>query len=185
MILQVGLGAAIQLVELSGQLLRERGGRDLSIFPGGAFTFGGFLSQSISKLFRRRSPRLSRQGRTEVVRAQQIANITGDPLLRVADPFNPQTLGIFRESQRDIAPLLFFEAARRREAARAPVVSRAPQVPFTPERVAGIQEFFGSLPTLDPGQSLQERKAAIAAIAAASPTRRDRLAAGIRLRDSR
>jgi len=181
MILQIG----VNILELGGQLLKARGGPGLSIFPGGTFTFGGFLNQAIGQLFRRPSPRLSRQGRTEVVRAMQIANITGDPLVRVADPFRERVLGIFRESQRDIAPQLFFEAALRREASRAPVVSRSPQVPFTLQRVAGIQEFFAGLPRLDPGQTLQERKATIAAIAAASPDRRSRLAAGIRLRDTR
>ncbi len=190
MILQIGPALlAAQAVEIGGQLANLATGRRLGIFPevGGvaAFTPIGFLQASFARLFRRRTPRLSRQGRTEVVRAMQIANITGDPLVRVADPFRTQTLGIFRESQAPIAPLLFREAALRREAARAPVVSRAPQMPFTPERVARIQEFFGSLPTLDPGQTLQERKTAIAAIAAASPTRRSRLAAGIRLRDTR
>jgi len=184
MILQLPLLLS-EAIELGGGLLRARGGRDVSPFPGGAFTLGGFITQSIRNLFRPRTPRLSRQGRTEVVRAMQVAKITGDPLVRVADPFRAQTLGIFRESQRDIAPQLFFQAALRRETARAPVVSRSPQVPFTPQRVAQIQQFFRSLPTLDPGQTLQERKATVAAIAAASPTRRSRLAAGIRLRDTR
>ncbi len=190
MILQIGPAfAAAQAVELAGLLANLATGRRLGIFPEvsgqAAFTPIGFLQASFARLFKRRTPRLSRQGRTEVVRAMQIANITGDPLVRVADPFRTQTLGIFRESQAPIAQQLFREAALRRETARAPPVFREPQQPFSPERVARIQEFFGSLPTLDPGQTLQERKATIAAIAAVSPGRRSRLAAGIRLRDTR
>ncbi len=148
LILQTAMFAA-EAIELGGQLLRARGGPNLSIFPGGAFTLGGFIAQSITGLFRRRSPRLSGTDRAIVLRQLQIARITNDTLVRVRDPFTGG-LGIFRESQRDIAGQLFFQAAQRREAAlqaRLNPVSRPVLPDFSPERVAEIQRLFSGLPT--------------------------------------
>ncbi len=152
MILQVGLTVGLgvsELIEFGGTLLRETGGPDLSIFPGGTFTLGGFFRQAIARPFRRRSPRLGSFQRGEVLKALQLAKITRDPIVRVADPFLPQTLGIFRESQRALAPQLFLEAALRREAARQPPVFREVRPDFSRERVSEIQAFFQSLPTAE------------------------------------
>ncbi len=149
MILQTGL-AAVEAIELGGQVLRALGGPNLSVFRGGAFTLGGFVAQQIAGLFRRRSPRLSGTDRAEVLRAQQVARITNDTIVRVADPFRARTLGIFRESQAPIAEQLFFEAARRREAARQQrlnPISRSPLPDFSPQRVAEIQRLFASTAT--------------------------------------
>jgi len=178
-ILQIPLLAA-EAIETAGTLLRGRGGRNLSIFPGGAFTLGGFITQSIGRLFRRRSPRLGGFQRGEVLRAIQRAKITRDPIVRSLDPFTGG-LAIFTESQRDIAPRLLFEAAVRRETARElrlnPVV-REVLPDFSRQRVSEIQAFFQSLPTAEERAQRGER----APPPPGSKRFRSSIAAGIRPR---
>ena len=150
MILQLPLILS-QGIETAGEILRLRGGRDVSTFPGGAFTLGGFITQSIGRLFRRGSPRLSGTDRATVLRAIQRSKITRDPIVRAQDPFTGG-LAIFTESQRQLAPQLLFEAAVRRETGREmrlnPLV-REVQPDFSRERVSEIQAFFQSLPTAE------------------------------------
>jgi len=148
-ILQIPLLAA-EAIETAGTLLRGRGGPNLSIFPGGTFTLGGFLVQSVQRLFRRRSPRLSGTNRAIVLRAIQRAKITRDPIIRSRDPFTGG-LAISSQSQAasGLVPQLLLEAARRREVGRLRPIFREVRPDFSRQRVSEIQRFFESLPTAE------------------------------------
>ena len=125
---------------------------------------------TIQASFRPRAPRLPRGAIARTFRAGQLAQLRGERLETVTDPFTGG-LVTFTSGQAPLVPQLVEEAARRREISRELRIRPLSRIvaPPLPRGVAGeVQRFFAALPTLDPLGTLEQRRAAISAIRAAS-----------------